>query len=64
MNGRSVGPEAYRNRLWAYVEGHLKGSERDVVIAQVKDSGNSLDRLDSLANKGLHAQNTLRKSAA
>jgi hypothetical protein len=58
VNGRIMGPEAYRNRLWAYVEEQLKGDERGLVLAQLKDVGNRLDRLDSVANKGLHAQNT------
>jgi hypothetical protein len=54
VKGRSVGPEGYRNRLWAYVEDNLLGDERGLVLAQLKDIGNRLDRLDSLANKGVH----------
>lgn len=58
VKGRHVGPEAYRNRLWAYVEDNLPGDERGLALAQLKDMGNRLDRLDSLANKGIHHQIT------
>lgn len=56
VNGRSVGPESYRNRLWAYVEENLKGDEQELVLAQLQDVGNRIDRADKLANKGLHGQ--------
>jgi hypothetical protein len=57
-NGRNLGSKAYRNRLWAYIEQQLKGSEHDLVLTQLQDIGNRLERLDSMANKGLHAQST------
>jgi len=56
VRGRSVGPEAYRNRLWAYVEENLQGDEQKVVLAQLQDVGNRIDRVYKLANKGLHDQ--------
>src|SRR5439155_7458089 len=54
-NGRKVGPAEYRNRLWAYVEDHLDGTDESVVLAGLRDLGDRIDRLDQLANKGVHA---------
>jgi hypothetical protein len=56
VKGRSVGAEAYRNRLWAYVEDNLQGDEQKLVLAQLQDVGNRIDRADKVANKGLHDQ--------
>ena len=56
--GRNLGKAAYRNRLWAYVEEHLKGSGQKLALAQLDDVGNRIDSLDQLANKGLHARVT------
>jgi hypothetical protein len=54
-NGRELTDAAYRNRLWAYIEDHLTGDERDLAVTALGDLGNRLDRLDALANKGVHA---------
>lgn len=54
--GRELTQDKYRNRLWAYVEDNLTGTEHDVVIAALTDVGNRIDKLDRLANKGIHAQ--------
>lgn len=61
VKGRDVGPEEYRNRLWAYVEERLDASKqaRDLVQKSLQDLGSRIDKLDKLANKGLHASTTL-----
>jgi hypothetical protein len=55
---RELGQAQYRNRLWAYVDERLARSEtnRKVLQSSLEDIGNRVDRLDTLANKGLHAQ--------
>lgn len=55
---RDLGHAQYRNRLWAYVDERLAQSEsnRKVLQSSLEDIGNRVDRLDTLANKGLHAQ--------
>jgi hypothetical protein len=54
-DGRKVGPTQYRNRLWAWIEDHLGGTSAKVALANLQDLGDRLDRVDELANKGLHA---------
>jgi len=58
VEGRGLGPNEYRNRLWAYVKGNLQGDQQRLLLAQLEDLGNRVDRVDHLANKGLHAQIT------
>lgn len=54
---RSLGPEAYRNRLWAYAEERLKSDSKvGVVLATLSDVGARIEALDAVANKGLHDQ--------
>jgi hypothetical protein len=55
-DGRKVGQAEYRNRLWAYVEDHLDGTDESVALVNLKDLGDRVDRLDELANKGVHAR--------
>lgn len=56
VNGRKVGRAEYRNRLWAYVADNVTSdTTRALLIANVEDLGNRIDRLDSLSNKGLHS---------
>lgn len=52
--GRKLGPAEYRNRLWAYVQDHTSGSQRKATLSSLDDVGARIDRLDSLANAGLH----------
>jgi hypothetical protein len=52
---RKLGKAEYRNRLWAYVDENLGGSSRDLALATLEDVGKRIDRLDALANKGVHA---------
>lgn len=56
VNGKKVGRAEYRNRLWAYVaENVTSDTTRELLIANVEDLGNRIDKLDSLSNKGLHS---------
>ncbi|WP_157876801.1 hypothetical protein [Streptomyces graminilatus] len=56
VNGRKVGQAEYRNRLWAYVADSItSATTRTLLIANVEDLGNRIDRLDNLSNKGLHS---------
>lgn len=59
VEGRNVGIEAYRNRIWAYVKESLRGDQQRVVLANLEDLGNRVDRVDQLCQKGLHAQISL-----
>jgi hypothetical protein len=51
---RKLGGPQYRNRLWAYIAAHLEGRSQEVVLASLKDVGGRIDKLDALANKGVH----------
>jgi hypothetical protein len=51
---RKLGRPQYRNRLWAYIEEHLEGRSKEVVLASFDDVGGRIDKLDALANKGIH----------
>jgi hypothetical protein len=53
---RKLGKAEYRNRLWAYIEERLTGTNRELALASFEDVGKRLDRLDALANKGVHAE--------
>lgn len=53
--GRMVGREQYRNRLWAYIDDKVDGREAELLEAQLSDLGSRVDKVDALANKGLHA---------
>lgn len=56
VNNRLVGKAEYRNRLWAYIEGQLdSSSQRQLVLSTLQDIGNRLDKLDAVANSGLHS---------
>jgi len=56
VNGRKVGNEQYINRLWVYVDEKLKGDQRALMVSQVKDIGTRIDKINELANKGLHSE--------
>jgi hypothetical protein len=53
VNGRKVGPQEYRNRLWAYVEEHA-GDERARIHGTLRELGDRLDTLDERAQKHVH----------
>ena len=44
--------------MWAYVKGNLQGDQQRLLLAQLEDLGNRVERIDQLANKGLHVQIT------
>jgi hypothetical protein len=57
VNGRRVGKAEYRNRLWAYIaENVTSDTTRQLLMANIEDLGNRIDRLDNLSNKGLHSE--------
>jgi len=61
VNDRIVDAAKYRNRLWLYIEERLDVSEqvKDLVKVGLKDLGSRIDKIDNLANKGLHAEISL-----
>jgi hypothetical protein len=54
VEGRRVGDKEYRNRLWAYISDCLSGREKELLLAELNDIGGRVDKLDALANKGIH----------
>ena len=62
-NGRRVGPNEYKNRLWAYVEKTMTEAQIDDP-AVLRRLGAEADRLISLFNAGLHATPTQEKVEA
>ncbi|QIQ04488.1 hypothetical protein [Streptomyces liangshanensis] len=57
VNDRKVGKAEYRNRLWAYIaENVTSDTTRQLLMANIADLGNRIDRLDNLSNKGLHSE--------
>jgi hypothetical protein len=54
-NGRDLTQDKYLNRLWAYVDDNLVGAEHDVVVSTLTDIGRRIDKLNELANRGVHA---------
>lgn len=55
VNGRSVTEDKYINRLWAYLKQQLKKTDSQLVLSELEDIGNRIDRLYDLASKGVHA---------
>jgi hypothetical protein len=53
VKGRKVGPQEYRNRLWAYIEEHA-GNERSRIQGTFRELGDRLDALDQRAQKHVH----------
>lgn len=62
-NGRKVGPNQYKNRLWAYIEQAIGSIEANSVIL-LERLGTETDRLVVLFNSGLHADVTKEKVEA
>jgi len=53
--GRSLTEDKYVNRLWQYVADRVRRSKSgDLLLAQLQDLGNRMDRLYGLACKGVH----------
>jgi hypothetical protein len=53
VNGRKVGPQEYRNRLWAYIEEHA-ADEQCRIHGTFQELGERLDELDRRAQKHVH----------
>lgn len=52
---RSLTEEKYISRLWQFVDERVKGrTAGDLLLAQVSDLGNRIDRVYDLASKGVH----------
>lgn len=56
-NGRDIGKNNYKNRLWAYIEQTLKESKA-IDSNLLQKLGNETDRLFKVFNTGLHANTT------
>lgn len=53
---RNVGPDAYINRLWAFLDQSLSGNTHSkVLLAALKDVGDRFDAVYKMTNKGVHA---------
>ncbi len=52
--GHKLGPGQYRNRLRAYAEDHLQGTEQAVMLVTVADVAERIDALDKCAQRGVH----------
>ena len=53
VRGRKVGPQEYRNRLWAYIEENA-GDERHRIQRTLQELGKRLDLFDERAQKHIH----------
>jgi hypothetical protein len=52
---RNVGPENYINRLWMFIADSTSGSTHSKLqLATLQDFGTRIDKVYSLANKGVH----------
>jgi hypothetical protein len=54
VGGHDVTDGNYRNRLWAFVRDHVSGREQELILAELEDVGNRVEKLDNLAHKGVH----------
>lgn len=56
---RNVGPAAYVNRLWIFMDDSMSGSTQSKVLrTTLQDFGARIDEVYALANKGVHADVT------
>ncbi|QFR43146.1 hypothetical protein [Sulfurimonas xiamenensis] len=53
-NGRKIGQQQYKNRLWAYIETVVSDNSLDTI--HIQEVGNKLDKLISQFNSGLHSE--------
>jgi hypothetical protein len=53
VKGRKVGPQEYRNRLWAYIEEHAR-DDRSTLQGAFEELGDRLDALDQRAQRHVH----------
>jgi hypothetical protein len=54
VEGREVNDAKYRNRLWAYIKARFNETQKDALLFGFEDLGKRIDKIDELANKGLH----------
>ncbi len=59
VEGRRVTDKEYRNRLWAYISDCLSGREKELLIVELNDIGRRVEKIDALANKGIHDKASL-----
>ena len=62
VEGRRVTDKEYLNRLWAYISGHLSGTNKESLLLELSDTGRRVDRLNALANKGIHDKVSLSEA--
>lgn len=62
VEGRMVTEKNYRNRLWAYISDCLSGREKELLLAELNDIGGRVEKLDALANKGIHDKVSLSEA--
>ncbi|HEX8399300.1 MAG TPA: helix-hairpin-helix domain-containing protein, partial [Pyrinomonadaceae bacterium] len=56
VNGRKVGKNQYKNRLWAFMDASIESeSNRELAKTHVDYLGNYLENVHKLSNKGVHA---------
>jgi hypothetical protein len=59
VDGRSMGPDSYINRLIDWIgQQSIGGTLKDVVTADLSDFGKRIDALDEAGHKGAHANVT------
>lgn len=54
VKGRKVTDKEYRNRLWAYISDCLSSRDKELLLSELDDVGRRVDKIDALANKGIH----------
>jgi hypothetical protein len=59
VRGRKVGPQEYRNRLWAFIEENA-GGERAHIQGTLQTLGERLDALDERAQRHIHGPHVER----
>jgi hypothetical protein len=64
VEGRKVGPEEYKNRLWAFAKsrGVSALEEEALSVEEIDGLGKSLDRVYDLDSKGVHNKVTKREA--
>lgn len=56
VDGRKVGQDDYKNRLWAHAKQKISSSiNQDMVLAELNDLGKRIDAVYNLSNKGIHS---------
>lgn len=54
---RKMSEDKYKNRLWQFVTDKVKVSKaRDLLLTNIEDLGNKIDKIYDLSSKGVHAE--------